>query len=425
MKQQEVFKKIGVIIQEINEQYEYLQSSVENLNDLELELFVANTHFLKDHAEILRKLNAIKSQPVAKTSIKDEPKWFEPMVQPAKPAPAPFKADTPKPINNDSIKFEIVPPADEEELKFETLGESEVESLKSEVESPQSVQEKEETEAIRHELVLDEADNFEDEEEGQSQDELLLTPVAEIEEEEQSEVESPKSEEKEEQSEVESLQSEEESIEPEVEEVPEVEAEAEPQPEPVIEEEPVAEEPEPVIEEVPEPVAEVEQEQEPESEPETTPEPVIEEEEESAPLTLFDAPKVKGKKALAESMEDIQLESFKPKEEEKEQVLTLNQRLSAQKKEAKPAATAEPAEHIEPLSDIKTAITLNDKLLFVKDLFKGYNLAYTEAIEIVNRFSNFEEADRFLKNNYVTKNNWEGKKETSDKFYALLRRRYA
>ncbi|MDB5288340.1 MAG: hypothetical protein JWR05_3289, partial [Mucilaginibacter sp.] len=36
MKQPEVFKKIGGIIQEIQEQYEYLQASAENLNDLEL-----------------------------------------------------------------------------------------------------------------------------------------------------------------------------------------------------------------------------------------------------------------------------------------------------------------------------------------------------------------------------------------------------
>lgn len=398
MKQQEVFKKIGVIIQEINEQYEYLQGAVDNLNDLELELFVANTHFLKDHAEILRKLNAIKSQPITKSTIQNEPKWFEPMVQPAKPAGAPFKADPPKSVINDSIKFEIVQP--ETELQFEkpepVIDEpAPAINLSNNTPGETFSFEREEAETIRHELILDEADNFEDEEEGQSQDEELLTPVAEIEEEAESlmpEAESP---------EIEEI-----NVEPE----PEV---AEEEPEPVMEETPVAEE-SPAIEEVPdaEPVAE---------EPE--PEPEIEEEEALlAEPTLFDEPKKKGKKALAESMEDIQVDNLKPKKEE-EPVLTLNQRLSAQKKEVKPATAA--VEVIEPLSDIKTAITLNDKLLFVKDLFKGYNLAYTEAIEIVNRFSNFEEADRFLKNNYVTKNNWEGKKETSDKFYALLKRRYA
>ncbi len=79
---------------------------------------------------------------------------------------------------------------------------------------------------------------------------------------------------------------------------------------------------------------------------------------------------------------------------------------------------------ITPISDIKLAITLNDKLLYVKDLFNGYNLAYSEAIEILNRFNTFEEATRFLKTNYVTKNNWDSKPATTEKFYALLKRRY-
>jgi len=80
---------------------------------------------------------------------------------------------------------------------------------------------------------------------------------------------------------------------------------------------------------------------------------------------------------------------------------------------------------IKPISDIKLAITLNDKLLYVKDLFNGYNLAYSEAIEILNRFSSFDEAARFLKTNYVTKNNWDSKPATTEKFYTLLKRRYA
>src|SRR4051812_12004001 len=104
MKQPEVFKKIGGIIQEIQEQYEYLQASTESLNDLELELFVANTHFLKDHADILRKLNLLQQaelplgndkpqiagtpgaaehgKPVEEDKPKvGEPKYFEPVVQ--------------------------------------------------------------------------------------------------------------------------------------------------------------------------------------------------------------------------------------------------------------------------------------------------------------------------------------------------------
>ena len=64
-------------------------------------------------------------------------------------------------------------------------------------------------------------------------------------------------------------------------------------------------------------------------------------------------------------------------------------------------------------------------MLFVRDLFNGYSLAYSEAIEILNRFNNYEDADKFLTNNYIVKNNWDSKPGTKEKFYDLLKRRYA
>src|ERR1700744_5483668 len=88
MKQKEVFKKIGGIIQELSEQYEYLETVVDNLNDLELELFVSNAHFLTDHIEILCKLN-LQNKPKRNASDKLETtyqqKFFEPVVQQLKP----------------------------------------------------------------------------------------------------------------------------------------------------------------------------------------------------------------------------------------------------------------------------------------------------------------------------------------------------
>lgn len=74
--------------------------------------------------------------------------------------------------------------------------------------------------------------------------------------------------------------------------------------------------------------------------------------------------------------------------------------------------------------DLKTAVSLNDKLLFIKDLFNGYSLAYSEAVELLNRFDNFAEADAFLQSNYALKNNWAGKPQTADKLYSILRKKY-
>jgi hypothetical protein len=64
-------------------------------------------------------------------------------------------------------------------------------------------------------------------------------------------------------------------------------------------------------------------------------------------------------------------------------------------------------------------------LLFVRDLFNGYSLAYSEAIEILNRFDNFESADNFLKQNYLSKNNWAEKQHVADKFYEILNKRFS
>ena len=75
--------------------------------------------------------------------------------------------------------------------------------------------------------------------------------------------------------------------------------------------------------------------------------------------------------------------------------------------------------------DLKGMISLNDKLLFVRDLFNGYSLAYSEALELLNRFDNFEAADNFLKQNYAPKNNWAEKQDVTDKFYEILNRRFS
>lgn len=74
--------------------------------------------------------------------------------------------------------------------------------------------------------------------------------------------------------------------------------------------------------------------------------------------------------------------------------------------------------------DLRTAINLNDKLMFIRDLFNGYSLAYSEALELLNRFDNYGEADAFLQTNYALKNGWSSKPQTVEKFYSLLRKKF-
>jgi len=296
MRQKEVFNKIGLILKELNDQYKYLEANPDDMNSLELELFVANAHFLKDHAEILNKINLQLSTtkpalPPAKEEPKTEEKYFEPVVrQPAKQQNAASNsAEEPSLIN------------------FET--------------SPELIAE-EEPEIIRHELDVEEIADWDEEDEEEILEASVATEVAEVE---------------------------------------------------VLTDD---EEPEVI-----EPVVEL-------------PEPVT--------LTLE--------------------KPAKPTEQPvgKDEVLTINQRMSAQLN--KGGVSDQPAG--QPVSDLKHAISLNDKLLYIKDLFNGYNLSYSEAIEILNRLGSFEDAERFLSKNYVVKNNWESKADTAAKFYAVLKRRY-
>lgn len=106
--------------------------------------------------------------------------------------------------------------------------------------------------------------------------------------------------------------------------------------------------------------------------------------------------------------------------------LSLNERLKMQQKTGdsfeSPSASSE--QTVNPHLDLKTAVSLNDRLLIIKDLFNGYSLAYSEAIELLNRFHSFAEVDQFLQQNYARKNNWDTKPQTVEKLYAVLRKKF-
>ncbi|MFC6102575.1 hypothetical protein [Olivibacter domesticus] len=144
---------------------------------------------------------------------------------------------------------------------------------------------------------------------------------------------------------------------------------------------------------------------------------------------------VEESKSFVLPSEEVKEEKIVEKEEiqEPKKPMTLNELFSAQRKQEQtkfnePSEPATSLPHQEAptkrITDIKSAVSLNDKLLFIKDLFNGYSLAYTEAIELLSRYDNFKDADAFLQNNYAQKNNWANKQTTVDKLYAILKQRF-
>jgi hypothetical protein len=73
-----------------------------------------------------------------------------------------------------------------------------------------------------------------------------------------------------------------------------------------------------------------------------------------------------------------------------------------------------------PLSSISSGIGLNDKFLYIRELFKSDNVLYNNTIKYLDTANSLEEALDFISRNY----DWDEKNETSQKFINLIHRRH-
>lgn len=466
MNQDDIFKKIGQIINELSDQYQYLAQNPQELNELELELFLANANFLSDHVQIIKKITGqsiqkalpeqtknqeeinvpqpevqpykeelLLEEPVVsfeqpiEESVKsfeqpivsfeqpiDEPlNWFEqpseesvvsfeqPIEEPVKsfeqPAEEPVVSfEQPidelvksfeQPLEEPVASFEH--PADEHIISFEKTDREHVELEPQVIHStPRLIDDifKPDIEPSTFEFILNEkptSDRFEFEE--KPVDEIFDRPLSKEEE-----LIIAQKQKLREMDSLETQPTEEDEIGPEpflVEEPAVTAAEIE-----------LPEEEHSVVEEITPPVVPAK------------PEPVVE----------FKAPPVS----------IVQEELFRPvatvaepraEEQPKTQPLakpTLNDILSGNTANRNLNSASSRA----PITDLKQAISLNDKMRYIKDLFNGYNLAYAEAIDLVNKMPDFKTADTFLKSNYAAKHNWADKQDTVDQFYELLNLRF-
>ncbi len=80
-----------------------------------------------------------------------------------------------------------------------------------------------------------------------------------------------------------------------------------------------------------------------------------------------------------------------------------------------------------PISDLRQAFGINDKMLLANELFEGNNTAFNDAIEKLNTFSSMNQAKMFLIENMTLKYNWidPSKEGHAKNFIKTIRRRYA
>ncbi|MDQ0967447.1 hypothetical protein QFZ20_002850 [Flavobacterium sp. W4I14] len=392
MNQQDIFRKIGSILTELNEQYQFLAQNPQQLNDLELELFLANAHFLSDHVNIVKKLNTIvedkPAEPGNHALLAEQNTIILPEVE---------KSYVEDDECFDPQELEEVATAQEEEERVDVKPEQEV--LDDEIIEEKKAEAllnkdffKPDQDDHTFEFVLGTHDeNGQFDYEAKSVEEIFDRPLSK----EEAEILAQKKKIQEREASAvqeEAIPTEEDEVGPEPFLIPQEEEE----PLVIAEEEPVA-----VVKEV-EPVA--------------------------APSEPIEALKdVKLDDPIISPPVEQERPLFRPE--------AVPVKPSPQPEAAKPAPSLndllaktngksdEPVKA--PIADLKQAISLNEKLLFIKDLFNGYNLAYSEVIDIINKMSSFEAADSYLQNNYAAKNNWDNKQATVDQFYELLNRRFS
>lgn len=73
-----------------------------------------------------------------------------------------------------------------------------------------------------------------------------------------------------------------------------------------------------------------------------------------------------------------------------------------------------------PIKDINTAIGLNDKFIFIRELFEGNKDHYNETIQVLNNFDTYENALQFLQDNFE----WDEEDENFIRLTELVRRKY-
>jgi hypothetical protein len=109
-------------------------------------------------------------------------------------------------------------------------------------------------------------------------------------------------------------------------------------------------------------------------------------------------------------------------EEFQEEKKTLNEALSEPHQMVNDLLTPEKGEagyHIIPINSIWDGIGINDRFLFIRELFANSSVKFESAIEAIDQMGSIQDAVSYLKMNFK----W-NKTEASQKFLVLVKRRF-
>jgi hypothetical protein len=78
-----------------------------------------------------------------------------------------------------------------------------------------------------------------------------------------------------------------------------------------------------------------------------------------------------------------------------------------------------------PVKDLRKAIGINDRFLFIDDLFRGDEAMYERSIKTINSFMIYPEAEYWIIRELKIKLGWDNENKTVQHFDQLVRRRFS
>jgi hypothetical protein len=78
-----------------------------------------------------------------------------------------------------------------------------------------------------------------------------------------------------------------------------------------------------------------------------------------------------------------------------------------------------------PVRDLRRAIGINDRFVFISELFRNDEVMYERSIKTINSFSNLPEAQYWIERELKVKLGWDENKESTRHFYQLVKRRFS
>jgi len=79
----------------------------------------------------------------------------------------------------------------------------------------------------------------------------------------------------------------------------------------------------------------------------------------------------------------------------------------------------------EPVKDLKKAIGINDRYVFISELFRGDEAMYERCIKTINNFRILPEAEYWMERELKLKLGWDESRESAKHFYQLVKRRFS